>query len=534
MDSFLKFAKAHPWNTTLNILFSMTFPIDDIFIPIVFGIIVSRIQENKDWIRPMIILIITLSVMQVMYNLAYWHDAYFIPKMQSYLKHEMVDSFMKQYEGVPTTFNTGEVMSRIVKIPIVFTEFYSLMKNYIVPYILSFSITSIIVFRLNRIMGIVLFIAALVIFSMYYFTPKVCWKLASMQEKAHAQVDEQIDDILNNLQIVYACNTGKAELKRLDTYEMNYQQLYAKSVICMLKGRVVCTIALISILVALGIIAYKGINNKTIAVGTFITILTVISQWVSVLSYLSNIIKDITLELSIINSFSLSIPLLKPKKTTINNVTEYNQNYIIRIVNLTYSSPVPYKTVLQNFTLTVYENERICLVGDVGCGKSTLLKLLSGLYIPNDGYIFIDGKLLSVMSKQDIHRIIGYVPQNPFLFNRSILENIKYGTEDISNEQVFSLVQSLGLTESLGDLDKSVGKGGMLLSGGQRQLVAILRTILANPKILLMDEITSSLDKKTKEKLFEVLLFMFKGKTVIMATHDPDMLVLGTRVVRMD
>ena len=533
MNSFISFAKANPWNTSLNVLLSMTFPVDDIFIPIIFGVIVSRVESKEDWLKPMITLVVVLGVMQIIYNFAYWHDAYFIPSMQNFLKHEMVETFMKQYEGLPTTFNTGEVMSRIVKIPIVFTEFYSLLKNYIIPYVLSFCITAFVVFRLNRTMGVVLLLSALIIFSMFYLSPKLCWKISSLQEKAHAQVDEQIDDILNNLQIIQASNTGSKELERLSTYEDYFKKTYAKTVTCLLRGRVFSTIVLICMLIAFVIISYKGLKNKTMAIGTFITILTVISQWFSVLSYLSTVVKDITLELSILHSFSSSEPEMKlmPRMyVTSENVND--QPYMIRIVNVSYS-PIPSKKILDKLNLTIYEYERVCLVGDVGKGKSTLLKVLTGLYTPDDGYIFIDGKPLSTISKQELHSIVGYVPQNPLLFNRSILENIKYGVNNIDNVQVYELVESLGLTECLGDLDKSVGKGGMALSGGQRQMIAVLRVLLRNPKILLMDEITSSLDKKTKEKLFGVLLHLFHGKTVLMATHDQDMLPLATRIVRL-
>ena len=153
----------------------------------------------------MVILVVVLASMQVVYNLAYWHDAHFIPLLQNFIKHDMIESFMKQYEGLPTTYNTGEIMSRLVKIPLVFTDFYAVLKNYIVPYVLSFCITAIVVFRLNWQMGIVLLLTALVIFAMFFISPYACGKASIVQEEAHANLDEQMDDILNNLQIIQSC-----------------------------------------------------------------------------------------------------------------------------------------------------------------------------------------------------------------------------------------------------------------------------------------------------------------------------------------
>jgi ABC-type bacteriocin/lantibiotic exporter with double-glycine peptidase domain len=181
----------------------------------------------------------------------------------------------------------------------------------------------------------------------------------------------------------------------------------------------------------------------------------------------------------------------------------------------------------------VQPGEKIGIIGDIGSGKSTFLKILLGLYEAQKGYIFLDKKPLNIISKAELYKIIGYVPQNPLLFNRSILENIQYGSPNIPVEQIKELLLSLGLADTFSDLTVQVGKGGARLSGGQRQLIAVIRTLLHDPKILIMDEITSSIDHMTKQKLFKVLTKMLTNKTVIMVTHDPDLLALTTRVLKL-
>ena len=190
---------------------------------------------------------------------------------------------------------------------------------------------------------------------------------------------------------------------------------------------------------------------------------------------------------------------------------------------------------LKDITIHFKPGENTALLGDIGSGKTTLLKLMMRLYMPNVGDLFINNQWYSHQTTYQIRRSIGYVPQNPILFNRSIYDNIKYGN-DISNQDIDYIVDDLGISKEFSNLTNGlntlVGKNGSKLSGGQRQLIWCLRILLVNPEIILLDEPTASMDVKTKDLLFYMLdKIMTKEKTVIMITHDPYLLKKCTNKV---
>jgi ABC-type bacteriocin/lantibiotic exporter with double-glycine peptidase domain len=158
--------------------------------------------------------------------------------------------------------------------------------------------------------------------------------------------------------------------------------------------------------------------------------------------------------------------------------------------------------------------------------------------VPQQGEIFMNGSAYSTLNNADVRRRIGYIPQTPVLMNRSIYENIVYGLpEEPSKEVVETLMRDLGLGQFLDKLpqglDTSVGVHGSKLSGGQRQITWVLKAILMNPEIIIMDEPTSAVDEETKGVLHYLLENVMEGKTVIMITHDKYLLKFADRVVTM-
>jgi ABC-type bacteriocin/lantibiotic exporter with double-glycine peptidase domain len=157
---------------------------------------------------------------------------------------------------------------------------------------------------------------------------------------------------------------------------------------------------------------------------------------------------------------------------------------------------------------------------------------------PTDGTIFLNGISYSDISLKDIRKKIGYVPQQPVLFNRSILDNIKYSNINISNETIMSLLHELNLIEAFSNLenglDTKIGKNGSKISGGQRQLIWSLRILLHDPEILILDEPTASLDEKTKSLLIRLYDHFMGDKTIIMVTHDQTLMKYARRTIVLD
>jgi ATP-binding cassette subfamily B protein len=206
-----------------------------------------------------------------------------------------------------------------------------------------------------------------------------------------------------------------------------------------------------------------------------------------------------------------------------------------RNVNFSYPSG---QSVLNNFMLDVPGGQKIGLVGRSGAGKSTIIALLQRLYDPDAGEVTIDGQVIAHVTQQSLRSAIAVVQQDISLFQRSLLENLRYGRPEASDEEVFRAVEAAKCTEFINRLpegfDTLVGERGMKLSGGQRQRLAIARAFLMNAPIVVLDEATSALDTESEQSIQEALSRLFKGRTVIAIAHRLSTLDAFDRIVVLD
>lgn len=177
------------------------------------------------------------------------------------------------------------------------------------------------------------------------------------------------------------------------------------------------------------------------------------------------------------------------------------------------------KPVLDNINLSIKSGQSVALVGETGGGKSTIINLICRFYEPTSGVIKIDG--IDYMDKtiQSLGSRLGVVLQTPHLFSGSIRENIRYGREDATEEEIVNSLLLIGGDEFLNRLDEEAGEGGEKLSLGEKQLISFARAVLANPRIFIMDEATSSVDTLTEAKIQSGIHEMIKGRTSIIIAH---------------
>lgn len=203
-----------------------------------------------------------------------------------------------------------------------------------------------------------------------------------------------------------------------------------------------------------------------------------------------------------------------------------------------FSYPGAKTEALTNVSIQIKAGERVAVIGRIGSGKSSLLKVILGLFQPVEGAVLLDGTDLRQIDPADLRRHIGYVPQDANLFYGTIRDNIAFGAPEADDAQVWRAAQAAGVTEFTNlhpqGLDRVVGEQGRGLSGGQRQVIAIARAFLLNPKILLMDEPTSDMDRNTEERFKKRLEAVLPGKTLILVTHKASMLSLVERIVILD
>ncbi len=205
--------------------------------------------------------------------------------------------------------------------------------------------------------------------------------------------------------------------------------------------------------------------------------------------------------------------------------------------DVTYSYPGSSQSVLEHFSISVAAGTRVGLVGRSGSGKSTVLALLQRQRDVPSGQILIDGHDISGLTQDSLHDAIGVVPQDVSLFHRSVLDNIRYGRPDASDQEVRAAAEAACCRDFIELLpegyDTTVGDRGVKLSGGQRQRLAIARAFLRNPPILLLDEATSALDSESEAAVQRALTRLMQGRTVIAVAHRLSTLADFDRILVM-
>ena len=194
--------------------------------------------------------------------------------------------------------------------------------------------------------------------------------------------------------------------------------------------------------------------------------------------------------------------------------------------------------VLSRFDLRVAGGEKIALVGPSGAGKTTVTKLLLRLYDLDEGVIEIDGQNIREVTLESLRKMIAFVPQDPILFHRTLLENIRYGNMEASEAEVIEAAKKAHCHEFISALPNGyetlVGERGIKLSGGERQRIAIARAILKNAPILVLDEATSSLDSESEALIQDALETLMLGKTVIVIAHRLSTIIKMDRIIVME
>ncbi|TSC69022.1 MAG: ATP-binding cassette, subfamily B, bacterial, partial [Parcubacteria group bacterium Gr01-1014_66] len=193
------------------------------------------------------------------------------------------------------------------------------------------------------------------------------------------------------------------------------------------------------------------------------------------------------------------------------------------------------RTILDHFNLRIIPSQRVGIVGPSGAGKSTLAGLVLRFFDVTDGGIFIDSRNIADVTQDSLRRSIGYVPQDPILFHRTLKENLRYGKPDATEEDILRAAQLAHCDEFIERLPQQyetyVGERGIKLSGGERQRIAIARAILKNAPILVLDEATSSLDSHAETVIQDALENLMQGKTVLVIAHRLSTIMKMDRIV---
>ncbi len=219
-------------------------------------------------------------------------------------------------------------------------------------------------------------------------------------------------------------------------------------------------------------------------------------------------------------------------KKSIDKLTEKSGDMAVEMSDIVFSYRQD-KPLLQKASMQVKSGESVAVTGPSGCGKTTLSKLLLGLYPIESGEIRLFGKSYGDMTNEEIRQQIAYVPQEPYLFQGSIKENIRVGRIDATDEEIIEAAKLAYAHDFIEKLEKGydteVGERGNRLSGGQRQRIAIARAIIKNAPLILLDEATSALDNESEQLVNEALKGLHGQRTLLMIAHRPSTIALADR-----
>jgi len=201
-----------------------------------------------------------------------------------------------------------------------------------------------------------------------------------------------------------------------------------------------------------------------------------------------------------------------------NSVIEFNKYISFEDLSFNYNDK---SKILKNVNFKIPKGQRIAFIGESGAGKSTIVDLVLGLYKPTSGNIFIDGEKLSSENIKSWRLKIGYIPQQVYLFDGTVSDNIVFGRE-FKESKVIEVLRKANIYEFLlknDGINTLVGEGGILFSGGQKQRIAIARALYSDPELLVLDEATSALDNKTEAKIMDEIYRLNNDKTIIIIAH---------------
>ncbi|SFF38034.1 ABC transporter ATP-binding protein [Flavobacterium xueshanense] len=282
-----------------------------------------------------------------------------------------------------------------------------------------------------------------------------------------------------------------------------------------------------------GLMYISGTIKSIGTIAEFILYVNMLTWPVASLGWVSSMVQEAEASQKRLNEFLKIEPEIKNK-----NLNKSVIKGSISFENVSYTYEDTNIKALQNISFTVKKGETLAILGKTGSGKSTILSLISRMYDVTEGKITIDGHEISTINLFDLRNSIGIVSQDAFLFSDSIKNNIMFGKENATDEEVFSAAKSAVVHDNIMGFNKQyetvLGERGITLSGGQKQRVSIARAIIKNPPILLFDDCLSAVDTETEEAILNNLYEICKDKTTIIVSHRISSAKNADRVIIID
>lgn len=269
------------------------------------------------------------------------------------------------------------------------------------------------------------------------------------------------------------------------------------------------------------------------AIGAFVMYVNILTWPVAVVGWVTSMVQQAEASQQRINEFLKQVPEIS---NTEDVETKVEGNIEFKNVSLTYDDTNI--TALNNVNLKINKGETLAILGKTGSGKTTIINLISRLYNASEGAVLIDGKNIKDCNLYDVRNQIGFVPQDPFLFSDTIQNNIKFGKENATEQEIIQAAKNAVIHENIIAFKEGyqtiLGERGVTLSGGQKQRTSIARAIIKNPKILIFDDCLSAVDTETEEQILSNLERVSNEKTTIIISHRVSSAKNADKIIVLD
>jgi ATP-binding cassette subfamily B multidrug efflux pump len=461
--------------------------------------------------------------------------------MSRHIEFDLKNEVFRQYENLSQNFykqnRTGDLMNRI-------SEDVSKVRMYVGPAVMysintviRFTIVIIYMFNVSpRLTLYTLLPLPLLSYAIFKISSEINIRSTVFQQYL-SKVSTFTQEIFSGIRVIKAYSLE-------DQHQNNMVELANESKskslslarIQALFGPLMLALIGISNLVVIYFGGLMYINGTIKSLGTiaeFILYVNMLTWPVASLGWVSSMVQEAEASQKRINEFLKIVPEIQnknPEKSIIAGTISFqNVSYTYQDTNI---------KALQDVSFTVHEGETLAILGKTGSGKSTIISLISRLYDVTEGHITIDEQEISTVNLYDLRNSIGIVPQDAFLFSDSIRNNIKFGKENATNEEVETAAMSAVVHDNIMGFNKQyetiLGERGITLSGGQKQRVSIARAIIKNPKILLFDDCLSAVDTETEEAILNNLQEICKDKTTIIVSHRVSSAKNADRIIILD
>lgn len=446
--------------------------------------------------------------------------------MSRHIEFDLKNEVFRQYENLSQNFykknRTGDLMNRI-------SEDVSKVRMYVGPAVMysintliRFSIVILYMYKVSPLLTLYTILPLPVLSYAIFKLSTEINKRSSKFQQFLSKVSSFSQEIFSGVRVVKAYsleNQHQANMVSL-AHESKSKSLDLARVQSLFGPLMLALIGISNLVVIYfgGLMYINGTIKSIGVIAEFILYVNMLTWPVASLGWVSSMVQEAEASQKRLNEFLKIEPEIKnnnPEKSTIEGTIAFeNVSYTYEDTNI---------TAIQNISFTVQKGETLAILGKTGSGKSTILSLISRMYDVTDGTIKIDNQEISTLNLFDLRNSIGIVPQDAFLFSDSINNNIRFGKENASIDEVISAAKNAVVHDNIMGFNKQyetiLGERGITLSGGQKQRVSIARAIIKNPPILLFDDCLSAVDTETEEAILNNLNDICKDKTTIIVSH---------------